>query len=287
MKMIRFCWVGLVFISCTGNELENEQADLNLNTENEILQDTTADILWHYDNEFEQSQKVIYERWINEVKVACFNLLGKYPFQMNVHFHESTSREVPVSFGHTRRNEFNELHFYVNPTATYNELINDWTAQHEMSHLSIPFIGKENQWFSEGYATYLSRRIMIEMDLLDEATFDSLYLTKITEVKASYFNSSTDAFAEIAKNLFSQSIYGPVYWGGTSYFYEADRQLQEKHQLRLTDVIRKYQDCCRLKDKNLKEVVQSFDEIVGSPLFVKLCDNYENAPCDEVMKVFD
>ena len=276
----------IFFVFCFGcSSAEETEIDGTEVVEEIITEDAEFGLLWHYDNDFEKSQKEIYEKWLTDVYDACTATLGKYPFDINVHFHESTNKSIPVSFGHTRRNEFNELHFYVNPKCTYDELIEDWTAQHEMSHLSIPFVGKTYQWFSEGYATYMSRRIMIYQGYYTEAEFDSLYLSNIKDKKQFYTDENL-SFSEASADLFKQSHYGTVYWAGSGFFYKADKLLQKNHGMRMEDVIKEYQFCCRLKDKNYKSVIRSFDQIIDSDLFAKLSDQYTNSPCTEVMESF-
>lgn len=275
----------LIFLGCACSS-EIEQETEASETLTEAAEKSSKALIWHYDSEFEASQKLIYEKWITDVKDACFETLGEYPFEMNVHFHESNNKSVPVSFGHTRRNEFNELHFYVNPKSTYDELIQDWTAQHEMSHLSIPFVGKKFQWFSEGYATYMSRRIMIHQGFYTEESFDSLYLNNIID-KKQYYTNEEMTFSEASADLFKRSYYGTVYWAGSGFFYTADKQLQEQEGLRMTDVIKEYQICCRTSDKNYSAIIRSFDQIIESDLFTKLSDQYLNDPCTEVMSRFN
>lgn len=281
------CILTLLTIQACKNDGTDHSKDAHQSAEIEDeLVSSEKGLIWHYDDEFEASQQDIYERWLTDVHEACTVTLGEYPFDMNVHFHKSSNRSVPVSFGHTRRNEFNELHFYVNPEATYNELIADWTAQHEVSHHSIPFVGKKFQWFSEGYATYMSRRIMILQGFYTEESFDSLYLNNIIDKKR-FYSDSTLTFSEASAQLFKQSNYGAVYWAGSGFFYKADQLLQEHHNMRMEDVIKKYQDCCRLKDKNYRSVIRSFDEIIDSDIFTTLSDQYTLAPCTEVMADFN
>lgn len=284
MSRLSYLLLILIGFSCSNESLETEEQELAI--EETVLEEEGKGLIWHYDDDFEADQKLIYEKWLTDVYSACTITLGEYPFDMNVHFHESSNSKVPVSFGHTRRNKFNELHFYVNPKATYNELLADWTAQHEMSHHSIPFVGKKYQWFSEGYATYMSRRIMLEQGFYTEEQFDSLYLNNIID-KKQYYTNEEMSFSEASADLFKRSYYGPVYWAGAGFFYRADKLLQEQHQMRMEDVIKQYQECCRLKDKNYQSVILSFDEIIGSDLFSKLSDEYENIPCTEVMDEFN
>lgn len=278
-----------LLISCDNTELENSLSKKNIEVVKTIKQPVsvkrTYGLIWHYNDDFNEDQKATLEKWITDVHIACTATLGAYPFDMNVHFHKSTSKSGPVPFAHTRRSQNHELHFYVNPTSTYKEYIKDWTAQHEMSHLSIPYVVKKYKWFSEGYATYMSRRIMINQGFYTEKSFDKLYLNKIKS-KKKYFTNQELSFSDVCAKLLKQYKYGAIYWGGAGFFYKADKLLQEQHNVRLEDLIKEYQVNYRMKDKNYSSIIRSFDKIIESSLFDKLSNQYENGSSMEVMKSF-
>ena len=57
----------------------------------------------------------------------------------------------------------------VNPESSMQEITNDWTAFHELSHLLIPYRGHGDLWFSEGLATYYQNIIQARAGVLSEA----------------------------------------------------------------------------------------------------------------------
>lgn len=281
MKKV-FYILSLTLIACSSpNEVEEDITP-------EVLEFDTTDskeykVFWHYEDDFSADEKKKLKKWINTVYVATIETLGQYPFNLHVTFHRS-DRNTAVTFGHTRRGKRQHVHFYVNPSFELEDFMTDWIAPHEISHLSMPFVGKEAKWYAEGYATYLSRRIMMNMGFLNEAEFDSMYYHKIGNTMMSYC-SSTKTFAEVSDSLLDQNEYGDMYWGSTSFFMTSDSLLQEKHNMEFTDLVIQYQACCRLKDKNdIHNVMSSYDEIIGDSLFTNLLWRYQNLPCIKVME---
>lgn len=275
----------LLFVVSCQSKTETDKVEPEVES-TEVAQED-YELFWNFEDEFSETQEDTLKLWIEEVKRATESTLGAYPFDMHIYFYRASRGKRAVGFGHTsRKNDVNEIHFYINPDATYAELLEDWTAPHEMSHLAIPFLGKKYKWFAEGFATYLSRRIMIDMGYFTEATFDSMYVNKIGEAGSSYSNP-VKPFSEVSQELFDKYKYGAVYWGSAGFFYTADKQLQEKHDIRFTDLLKEYLQCCRMKNKRLAHVIRSFDRLIDDTIFTDLLYRYENEPCVSVMAPFN
>ncbi|UKN00960.1 hypothetical protein K6119_14590 [Paracrocinitomix mangrovi] len=283
--------MAIIFLcSCQSNQEDEEVV-----TEQEVLSEMddlstspfgSQKFMWVFQDDFTAKQKEKLKNWIIEVGEATIQTIGQYPFDVEIVFHKSSrGGNKAVTFGHTDRGKVQGVHFYVNPDRPYNEFIEDWTAPHEISHLSAPFVGKKFKWFAEGYATYLSRKIMITMNQFTQEEFDEMYTKRIV-ASLKFYDSSTKTHAEISDSLLSQHIYGDMYWGSASYFYTADKELEKKFSISLSSVITKYQDCCRLKDKNVHMMVKSLDEIVGDKLFYNLFDKYVNQPSSVAMQPY-
>ncbi len=282
----------LVFFSCLimigCNTVEDEKKDLNIEKESEQLQINSPygdhQLFWHWEDKFSIEESLMLQKWIIEVTKATEVTLGNYPFDIHYYFHKSDGNE-PVPFGHTAHVKHMAVHFHVNPSFNYQAFIDDWTAPHEISHLSIPFLGKKQRWFSEGYATFLSRQIMMDMGYFTQSEFDSLYLAKIINTKEVY-DSKTDSFVQTANDLFKSHNCGAIYSGGASYFYTMDHYLREKHNIRFSDLVRDYQKCCRITDKSIDDVIASFDDMIKDSVFTALMDDYRHLPAVKLMNKF-
>lgn len=275
---------GFLLVACNSVSPEVDQPEIDNPSAEDVVSSAYGSnkIYWNYETEFSLDEQVKLQTWILEVMDAVSSTLGYYPFDIHVFFHGS-DRDVPVAFGHTKRGKNQSVHFYVNPSFPLEDFNADWTAQHEISHLSIPFVGRNNSWFAEGFATYLSRQIMIEQGYFTEESFDEMYLSRIGECMK-YYGSCTRTHVEVSDSLKESYNYGDMYWGSSSFFFTADSLLQETHDKKFREVVMLYQNTNRLKDKSLKELIASLDAIIQDDLFTKLMWAYRNDPSCEVMK---
>jgi hypothetical protein len=283
--MMRYLPLFILFIFSCGTENAEE---VDTDESKEIAEEDTSpygdhSIVWNYESEFKEEEKSRLKEWIIEVVDATTATIGEYPFDLHIYFQRSDRGGQPVGFGHTIRGPEQSVRFYVDPSFSKEEFMEDWVAPHEISHLSQPFVGKNNKWFSEGYATYMSRQIMMEMGYYTEEEFDSIYFNRISQTKYAY-GSNLLTHIQVSDSLLEHYIYGDMYWGSASYFFTVDQQLKEKHNIRFRDVVKDYQNCCRLKDKSLLSIVQSYDSIIEDTLFTSLMRRYRNQPAGSVME---
>lgn len=241
---------------------------------------------WVYVDSFDLAEKQKLETWITEIYDVTSKTIGPYPFDVSIHFFRS-ERGNPVSFGMAKAVESGrQAHFYVNPSASLEDLRADWTAPHELSHLSIPFFAKKDKWFTEGFATFLSRQLLMEMGYYTQSSFDSLYTSRIHE-DSKHFTSTSLKFPEVSDSLFANHIYGPVYWCGASYFYTIDKRMRTEKNKRFVDLIKEYQLCCRDTKETLDEVVVSFDKILKETWCQDLLKFYQDSTAKTVMDTFN
>jgi hypothetical protein len=281
-KLVFYLFLFTVLLSCNADK--NEQLVSNHREVTAVEETISYDLFFHFDNDIPSETHNKLKVWIDSIYNVTQETLGNYPFDVHMYVHSSNSNQA-VSFGHTTRKEHHEVHFYVNPKAALNEFMEDWIAPHEISHLAIPFVGKKTKWFAEGFATFLSRQVMIQLDLVTENEVDSLYKSKMADAKNAYEDKSL-SFAEKSMELFERHKYGSVYWGSASYFYRIDQKLQVEKGIRFVDVLKDYQNCCRLNDSYLIDVIKSFDSISESNYFTDLMLAYRTKPASQMLEMF-
>lgn len=235
-----------------------------------------AHIIWHWEDRFTDSETQQIKNWLATVNKAVINTLGNYPFKTHFHIHRSTGGEEPVPWAHTTRGKKQGVHFHINMDYSEDEFAKDWTAQHEISHLSIPFVGSENSWFSEGYATFMQYQIMRAQGVYTENDIHEKYLSRVSDCKLSYQTNLT--FPEAADSLRGAWNYPDMYWGGVSFFWALNQEYQKQMNRDLTDVVKSYVNCCRVNNATPKELCVTFDKITKSNIATDLLYKYETQP---------
>lgn len=237
-------------------------------------------IIWEDDFSPPQKQKITV--WLNEVSQAVFNKLGRYPFSVNLYLHLSDRGGEPVPWANTVRHGEQGVRFYVNPEFPLEGFQQDWTAPHELSHLSLPFLGRENMWFAEGYASFMQWNVLQEQGVLEHDVVNQKYREKLESAMLRY--QREEPFPEISSELLSRHDYPAVYWGGACYFFQVNAYLQSERNTDLFAVIRTYQNSGRLKDDTLDEVVRSLDRISKSSIFSETLSKFLEEPSSAALQ---
>jgi hypothetical protein len=118
---------------------------------------------------------------------------------------------------------------------------------------------------------------MMEMGYYTQAKFDSLYRANIDYYIKPY-KSTTSTFIEVADSLVSKGRYGAMYWGSSSFMMALDVQLRTEKEMHLKEVLQDYQSTYRLEDRYLRDVVGSFDKVMGETWCNDLMKIYRNEP---------
>ena len=273
---------GLIFsifiFSCTGEQKPS-------GTMSDLILDSTEQIIyWHFEDTFSLQEQQKLKTWITYVDSCAQNVLGEYPFDLHYHFHRSENAGQAVVFGHTGRTEvYHGAHFYVDPTFPIEDFMNDWIGPHEISHLALPKLGKPNRWFFEGFATYISRAVMVKMGTITQAEADSTIQKRISDMTWAYANSTSN-FITVADSLVdNHHRYPELYWGGASYFHKAEQMLNQQGKNSLVNVIKYFQVYCHTALLTLDETVDCFDRVSQSTIFSDLLNDYRTLPATQIL----
>lgn len=286
----------LAFVSCSTDSVESAESK-NAQTRVSIKEkakkkgseiDTAKSILtgifYSWEDPFSDEAKLKVRKWLDSVTVSVALTIGEYPFYTRYFVHLYDKMGEPVPWAHTSRGRFPErVHFYIDPDYDISAFLNDWTAQHEISHLSLPFLGKENAWFSEGHATFLQCQVMHTMGIYTKDELTDRYKTRMLEIKKNYQTDQSMIEAIYANKM--KYNYSSMYWGGVSYFLKIDRLLKKQNQS-IVDLFKKYLTCCRREDDSIEDVITSFDNLSGTTLFSDHYEMYNTQPAHEVMAEF-
>jgi len=219
-------------------------------------------ILWA--DSFSKAEKIKLTKWLVSTFKACEKVLGKYTFDYSLIVHRRENANEPVPWAHTSRLKVQSVHFYVNPEFSLKEFLDDWTAVHEISHLSIPFLGTEQKWFAEGYATYAQNLILLDMGIYDKLRYDKKYKYKLNNARP-YFKKD-ESYIYVLKSLGNNSMYSEMYYGGACFFLELDRKFRSEFGNSFLFYIKKYQECCRQGFSTLDEFIFEIDKLTKSKI---------------------
>jgi hypothetical protein len=222
---------------------------------------------------FSQAEHDKISQWLALSATATTTLLGPYPFTMQLYVYRRHGNE-PVPWANTRRDSAQQVHFYVEPRFSFAEFQQDWTAYHEISHLALPYLGAQNAWFAEGFASFMQYQVMQHLGLIDSA--ESAIAQKFNAQRQHYLNS--DSMRNNAVKQLTARRYAAGYWGGAQFFVIADTLLRQQGHENLAQLIQRYQQCCRLRDNNLPEVIISLDTLSDSTLFSTLLRQFSQQP---------
>lgn len=245
---------------------------------------TQNTIVWHWENRFEKEEVYKIKQWLGKIDEAVIDTYGKYPFEMHFYMHRSKSDNEPVPWAHTTRGKDQGVHFYVNTSYSLADFLADWTAQHEISHLSIPFVGKENAWFSEGYATFMQCQVMEVQGVMTSEEVDQKYAMKLANCKKAF--QTNLAVPQAADSLKKAWNYPAIYWGGVSFFWKLDAAYQSKLNKSLPQVIKAYVSCCRVGDSSPEKLCEALDQITETSIASELLTKYQSLPARLMFEEF-
>lgn len=237
------------------------------------------DVIWK-DN-FNQAEKAKLTEWINGVGKATTEVLGKYPFKVNIYMHRKNDAREPVPWANTVRDDEQGVHFHVDPSYPLKDFQEDWTAAHEISHLSIPYIGREHMWFSEGYASFMQWKILEQQGIYSEDEVNEKYAVRLQRAMNKY--DEEDRYLAVYQRLRKRFDYPAVYWGGACYFFQVDAELQQKHNLSLPLVIQAYQRNGRMKEHDLEALIMALDKLSESHVFGATMTRFKTASAREAI----
>jgi hypothetical protein len=223
---------------------------------------------------FSVNEQDILRQWLRAGVNATRITLGIYPRPLELYVYPKKSNQ-PVPWAHTRRDQHESIHFYVDTQFSSEVFIADWTVYHEMAHLAIPFVGKNYAWFSEGFASYMQYQIMAQSGILN-LPIEQAYKNKISP-QLKWFQSE-DSAASIANNLMKKRNFPAAYWGGAWFFLLAEHHLKTKHNMTLIQIISLYQQAGRRDDDDIQALLTSLDRLLNDSLFSDLLIQFEQAP---------
>jgi hypothetical protein len=231
----------------------------------------------YYPASLNEAERDITHHWLQRVTEALltvYNELPKDSFRITIERSSNPSSAVP--WGQIERGTPTNVILVINPELGYGELIGDWTAFHELSHLLLPYRGYGNVWFSEGLATYYQNIIQARSGLFDETrlwnNITAGFERGRNEQKWNYLN-----LTQVSDNLGENRQYMRVHWSGVLYWLNADIALRIQNKGTLDNALKQLKDCCESHSMSAKAIARKLDELTNVTIFVSLFDKYSES----------
>jgi len=228
----------------------------------------------NYHTSLDTAERKLTHQWLTQVTGALLTVYGELPRDnFNITIRRSSSLSSPVPWGQVERGTPTNVLLVINPDLGYEELINDWTAFHELSHLLLPYRGHGNIWLSEGLATYYQNIIQARAGLFDDAEM-------WRKIVAGFERGSKDQrwrhidLTAVSDNLGETRQYMRVHWSGVLFWLTADTSLRNRGNGTLDNALKQLRLCCEDDSMSAEAIVRKLDELTNENIFVALFNEY-------------
>lgn len=227
------------------------------------------------------------ERWIGAAVEAVAGLYGTFPRdRLHVVVVPAGPGRRPVAFGLVRRGGGPSVMLLVHEDADGEALVSDWTAVHELTHLTMPLLKAGDAWLSEGIATYYQEVLRVRAGLQTETEG---WANILDGFERGARVGTRRTLKNEARDMRQTGAYRRVYWAGTAFVLEADVPLRVETGASLDQLISRSQGAWpRRRTWQGLSVMRRFDRLTGQPALVPLFDRYADTrgfpPIDRVLE---
>ncbi|MCB9788024.1 MAG: hypothetical protein H6744_15180 [Deltaproteobacteria bacterium] len=215
------------------------------------------------------------QRWLEASAAAnalVFGATDPTPAQVLV-IPSPDGDDSPVRFGMAMRGGGAGLLLLLDPRAHDPALPGEWIAIHELFHLEMPAIRKDDAWLSEGVTMYYSEVLRARAGFL---TATEAWQRLHEGFGRGRRGGTGRSLAEESRAMGSSHAYMRVYWGGAAIALAWDVALREASGGRrsLDDAMRHLQACCRVHGRfwSAAELVEALDDWWEAPLFSRIAE---------------
>lgn len=202
------------------------------------------------------------ERWLSEAGRAVSTLYGTFPRE-RVQVTVTPVWGAGVPFGLVLRAGGPGVHLLAGERSEEEDLVGEWVAVHELSHLALPFVRHGDPWLSEGIATYYQHVLRARAGFFDEREAWQKLHDGFERGRGDLRGSTLAAAAEA---MHANRAYLRVYWTGTALALLADVELRRRSEgaRSLDEALRRFGECCLEPDATFtaEELCQRLDALV-------------------------
>ena len=215
--------------------------------------------------------------WVREAAYNITLAYGRFPnpaarvvvFPMTSSPWPSAS---PVYFGRVVRDGGETVELLIDPERPATDFYSDWTATHELSHMMLPYVRREQRWLSEGFAQYYQNLLLARAGRYSEREAWQRLYDGFERGRASVPGLSPNQAAGGSERNTRMKIY----WSGAALALLADVELRRRSQGEesLDTLLDQLQRCCLPAQGSWsgRRLVATLDSFLDEPLLVALYD---------------
>ncbi|MDT8388074.1 MAG: hypothetical protein RQ736_11195 [Thiogranum sp.] len=214
--------------------------------------------------------------WLQMVSDALLTVYGEWPDdKFNITIKQGSGLQSPVPWGQVTRGKPDHVLLVLDAESGFQEIVSDWTAYHELSHLLIPYRGYGDMWFSEGLATYYQNIIQARAGHLSEAGLWGKLAAGLARGQKQNQWSNIE-LVEISDHMRKYRSFMRVHWSGVHYWLTADIKLRQltRNKMTLDRVLKELKDCCQHESMSAASIAERLDSLAGVEIFKLLFAEY-------------
>jgi hypothetical protein len=209
-------------------------------------------------------------RWIQNAADAVTNYYGRFPVPHLTLLVRSTNGS-DVRHGVTFGTDGGLIRISVGRDTPPDDLKDDWTLTHEMTHLAFPNMADEHHWIEEGLATYVEPVARAQVGQLPVAEMWREFIRDMPKGEP----------ADGDQGLDRTHTWGRTYWGGALFCLVADVNIRErtKNRKSLQDALRAIMNQGTISDDwEIKKALSVGDKATGTTVLEDLYQQMANQP---------
>lgn len=217
------------------------------------------------------------ERWLSGAVRTAAQSDGRFPASLlQVIVVSEQGGNEP--FGSIARGGGASVLMFVPNSYDAEQLRTDWVLPHELSHMLLPFVERDDAWFPEGLATYYQELLRARAGVLSQAQA----LHNLGSAMRSAAREGTGrTLCDESRGMHQTRAYRAVYWGGAAYWLLADVTLRQRTQGKRTvdQLLSSIRNNARLTPPyRASELIERLDQLSGTTVFGELAAQCERAP---------
>ncbi|HJL18705.1 MAG TPA: hypothetical protein RMH99_23790 [Sandaracinaceae bacterium LLY-WYZ-13_1] len=174
---------------------------------------------------------------------AVSMMFGEFPVRRASILAVPTPFSTTSPFGIVGRGTLPTVAILVGDRAEEARLARAWVPVHELAHLAMPFVDREDAWLAEGIATYYQEILRARAGLFPP---EQAWRNLDDGFRRGARDGTGRSLREESRDMMRTAAYRRVYWAGAAIALLADVEMRARSNGRrsLDDALERLRDCC-------------------------------------------